>query len=769
MLRIASIHLLIALLFPAQLLLAQDEPTHTISEIKVLLPDAKDDSARVKLLSEAALVYVTRPAMLKKDYDSALYYVNSAMNIAKSSKQDVLEARCFTVYSQLYRENNEKAKARKFIDNAIAVFTKHSLKEDQGDALIELQRYYNIEPDSEMVLRIKYAEMAAQKYAEAGNKVKQGCALQHIGDFYMISEKDSLALDRLYKALALFQSVGYTKLEGVYDLIGYVLFQQFDYHQALKYQLLAAETGEKNTGDYRALCPIYNRLGLTYYRLYQYQEALESFTKSFYAALNNKDSLSAIVVSPNIMDSYWRSNKNKELIAFLQKEHFIFRMGEPGIKQNYLSMYILAYVLIGEHTKATPYVQQLFQLVGNDTTNIGAQRRLYRSILPYYLATGEYSKMYKYFASNEAICKKQNIFAGLADNYLWWYKADSALGDLKSAITHYKLHKIANDSLTKFIANQQVNQLRIQHETYKKDQEIATKESNIQSLTNQAKLQQEALAKTRLVRNLTYGLAALLFIIVALLFNSYRLKQRSNKRLQLNQQEIDNKNKSLQKLVSQKEKLLVEKEWLLKEVHHRVKNNMQIVMSLLNSQSAYIENGPALTAIHDSKHRVQAMSLIHQKLYNAENVSVIDMSVYIPELVSYLSDSFDTEQRIRFEMNIEPVELDVSQAVPLGLILNEAITNSIKYAFPDSRNGKISITFSHPHFTHYVLTISDNGVGIPSNITNKKPGSLGMSLIAGLTEDLAGKCSIENNNGTTLKITFEHDPVVKRPGTVVTA
>ena len=110
--------------------------------------------------------------------------------------------------------------------------------------------------------------------------------------------------------------------------------------------------------------------------------------------------------------------------------------------------------------------------------------------------------------------------------------------------------------------------------------------------------------------------------------------------------------------------------------------------------------------------------------------------------------------------------MDVSQAVPLGLILNEAITNSIKYAFPDGRSGIISISLSNitPH--HYLFSISDNGIGIPSHVKNKKPGSLGMSLIAGLSEDLDGNFSIENNNGTTIKISFVHDQGVKRPNTL---
>jgi two-component sensor histidine kinase len=206
--------------------------------------------------------------------------------------------------------------------------------------------------------------------------------------------------------------------------------------------------------------------------------------------------------------------------------------------------------------------------------------------------------------------------------------------------------------------------------------------------------------------------------------------------------------------------LVNEKEWLLKEIHHRVKNNLQVVMSLLNSQSAYIDNDAALTAIHDSQHRVHAMSLIHQKLYNSENVSSIDMSFYTRELVSYLRDSFDTGHRIRFELNIEPLKMDVSQAVPLGLILNEAITNSIKYAFPHEKSGVISVSLSDSSANHYLLSISDNGVGLPADF--RKTGSLGMSLMKGLSEDLDGNFSIESNNGTLIKISFVHHPILKQ-------
>jgi two-component sensor histidine kinase len=242
---------------------------------------------------------------------------------------------------------------------------------------------------------------------------------------------------------------------------------------------------------------------------------------------------------------------------------------------------------------------------------------------------------------------------------------------------------------------------------------------------------------------------------MALLYNRYRLKQRTNRKLELQQREIAKQNISLQHLVN-------EKDWLIKEIHHRVKNNLQIVMSLLNSQSAYINNEFALNAIQESQHRVHAMSLIHQKLYNTESLSSIDMSLYIRELVSYLGDSFETSQRIRFEFDLTSIEMDVSEAVPLGLILNEAITNSIKYAFPEGGPGIISISLSNIDSHQCLLIISDNGVGIPDHFNNKKPGSLGMSLMQGLSEDLEGNFSIENKNGTTIKVSFIHDLSIKQ-------
>jgi two-component sensor histidine kinase len=208
--------------------------------------------------------------------------------------------------------------------------------------------------------------------------------------------------------------------------------------------------------------------------------------------------------------------------------------------------------------------------------------------------------------------------------------------------------------------------------------------------------------------------------------------------------------------------LLVEKEWLLKEVHHRVKNNLQIIMSLLNTQSKFLENDAAKQTIRDSQHRIQAISLIHQKLYQSENVSAIDMPVYIKELVDYLGNLFGARQRIRFELQNDPVKLEVSYAVRLGLILNEAITNGIKYAFPENREGMIKISLKQKGDEQYVMTIQDNGIGLSPDFENQQRNSLGMSLMEGLSNDIDGKFRIESNGGTTIVVAFFYKQITTR-------
>ena len=155
------------------------------------------------------------------------------------------------------------------------------------------------------------------------------------------------------------------------------------------------------------------------------------------------------------------------------------------------------------------------------------------------------------------------------------------------------------------------------------------------------------------------------------------------------------------------------------------------------------------------------MALIHQKLYQSESLARIPMSSYIEEVVAYLHDSYSLYQPIRIELSVEDIELDVTLAVPLGLIINEAITNAYKYAFPNERTGTITVRLHSIKETSYKLVIADDGVGLPANYDPSHSRSLGMTLIHGFSRQLGGKLSISSTSGMCISLLFEEVQLIK--------
>lgn len=198
---------------------------------------------------------------------------------------------------------------------------------------------------------------------------------------------------------------------------------------------------------------------------------------------------------------------------------------------------------------------------------------------------------------------------------------------------------------------------------------------------------------------------------------------------------------------------LTEKETLLREIHHRVKNNLQIITSLLNLQIRKIDNPKTVDALRDSQNRVKTMAMVHEHLYQSKNISHIDLGMFISSLVNMLFQSYQQDgKKITHEINCNNIMVDINTAIPLGLITNELIINSLKYAFPENHSGKLSITTSESQ-DDLTLVISDNGVGIGSgNIDSTE--SLGLRLVHTLTDQLDGSIQVEGLNGTTFTFVF---------------
>ncbi|MCD0465982.1 sensor histidine kinase [Flavobacterium sp. ENC] len=311
----------------------------------------------------------------------------------------------------------------------------------------------------------------------------------------------------------------------------------------------------------------------------------------------------------------------------------------------------------------------------------------------------------------------------------------NSLNALKKAIFFYKAAHLKENDIYPI-----TSRLNIIYETEKKSQDII-------KLKNKTLLQQSKLKNEVFLRNSMITFLLLLLIILGLLYKRFTFKKRTNRLLEVQQEEINQKNVTLQNM-------LIEKEWLLREIHHRVKNNLHMVVGLLASQAEFLKNEEALQAINNSQNRIHAMSLIHQKLYQSENLSIIDMPSYIFELTEYLKDSFEIRKRIRFILDIDSFNLPLSHSIPIGLIFNEAVTNAIKYAFPDHKNGIITISLKTDDHKNYLLIIKDNGTGLPDDFDPYDSPSLGIKLMQGLSDDIKGKFEISGKKGTRITLEF---------------
>jgi PAS domain S-box-containing protein len=202
---------------------------------------------------------------------------------------------------------------------------------------------------------------------------------------------------------------------------------------------------------------------------------------------------------------------------------------------------------------------------------------------------------------------------------------------------------------------------------------------------------------------------------------------------------------------------LKEKDLLLKEIHHRVKNNLQIIISLLNLQSGYIKDEETLKAVREGQNRVRSMALVHEKFYQSDELGEIDFKEYTEKLCHFLKQSYaDHDAPIAISVDAEGIGFDMDTAMPCGLLITEIVSNSLKYGFPNHREGHIHIEFRKVPDKKVQMKISDDGIGLPSGFDIEKSESLGMQLIIALTSQLDGELKFSGENGTMFTVTFTY-------------
>ena len=333
------------------------------------------------------------------------------------------------------------------------------------------------------------------------------------------------------------------------------------------------------------------------------------------------------------------------------------------------------------------------------------------------LLRGNYKEALAYQLETVRLQERDNDLSNLTENYLHVSDIYEHLRDYKSALAWHKKALVIRDSIASVKSDTAMSKMLTQYETKKKEVTIAS--------------QQKEISQQKKVQWMAAGIVFLLagFIIFGII--TYRVRVKRSR------------------LLSAKN---AENELLLKEIHHRVKNNLEVVSSLLALQSAQIEDVDTKEAMQESKNRVQSIGIVHQKLYQGKNLDAIEMKDYFLNLSESILDSFGAEERVEIDLAMDQLNVDIDTAVPLGLIVNELLTNTLKYAFPHGARGKVSIKLEKRKDNILHLEVADNGIG-KSGITHGT--GFGSQLISLLTIQLNGKMKEEIKNGTHVFFDFK--------------
>lgn len=682
---------------------------------------------RLRLLLLLGSYYAFQPRSYYRYGDSVRYFLNRAVAESRSLKEEKLGRIALCLLGKMYVQEND-SRGDSIYNVLISQCREAGDKETEARAFAYRGRY--TAPASATLLgKVADLQKAAGLYHSLGDTEAEINVLTDLGYMFVVTGQLQSANDVFLQALKLADLIHYPYTHYNTEALAMVTLFQGKFGEPLRYIFQTVKVAERSR-DSIGWGYFYGRLALLYELEGNQQECLKMAQKSINRFIIDRNPAGYNILF--MIVEHMHNNQGRAREALDLALDISGKMGAPSIISDqifYNSMFSVCYLNLGNLDLAEAYLNRMDSLEAIAETIRGPLRR--SRINDRYAVIAFKRKQYRKSRElfNRSLADTLSFDRTLASNlsaYRWLISIDSTLGDDAAAAAHYKQYTRLLDSNFRVTKIRQAEELQVIYETQEK-------ESLITLLNKEA-------SQATLVRNLTFAGIAAVIIIAGLLYRQNRLKQKNNEVITLKNDQLRH--------------LLTDREWLLKEIHHRVKNNLQIVISLLNSQAVYINNEAALSAIQDSKRRVYAMSLIHQKLYQSENIASISMPEYINELVNHVQDSLGAGSQVAFEQDVEPVDLDVSQAIPLGLIINESIVNAVKYAFPGGRRGRVSIGLRHDDADHLLLNISDDGVGLPADFDVTEHHSLGLELIRGLSKQLKGRFTMVNNNGFHITIRF---------------
>jgi two-component sensor histidine kinase len=535
---------------------------------------------------------------------------------------------------------------------------------------------------------LEYAKSALTLALQLNNEIGVLNANNQLGVTYNFINTFDLALEHHLNALTISKRLNRKKdIGNTFNFIGGVYYNQEDFDKAFSYFFAALEVRRK-LGDKKLLAGSYNNVGEILRLRGNYERALEYYFLSLELNKEMGNKRWMAINCNNMGLVYHKLDWDEQALKYLTKSVDLNREIEAATDlASSLNSLGTFHNAKKQYTEALKVFQEAFDIAVSKRTLI---------------------------EQKEAVLGLSNAYQGLS-------QPDKALN-------YHIRYAALKDSIFNDEKYQQVLKIQSRYEHQKKGEEIET--LKYKNELNTVKVEQQETELYFLIAG-----SSLLAILIIVIYNRYRSRQKSNEILR---------------------KTLDEKEVLLKEIHHRVKNNLQMISSLLNLQSSKISDEVVREAIEESKNRVKSMALLHQKLYQTHNLSHINFQEYLEQLVDSISKSIDFEfDHIKCEINAADLDFKIDTAVPLGLMINELLTNAYKHAFKGKDSGKIQIDIKRLDENTFELRIEDNGVGLPKDFNIDNMDSLGLELVQALVEQLNGTLDYSSNETTVFGITFE--------------
>ncbi len=524
-----------------------------------------------------------------------------------------------------------------------------------------------------------------------------------------------------------------------HSALGIFHSRQQELDTAMDNYTVALDYFEKAQNIYR-IGNIHNSIGVTFLKNNRFRKAIESFKKALEYGKAGASNLQNYLSNINMSACYYNlADLDVSLQCALKAKIYAEKMDNSDYLATTYDTLAALYADLNEPAKAVMYNYRALDIYGKSKNYEGYVFTLQNLALAN-IRMERLDKARVHAEKALEISKKQRIVVEQPYIFDLISTLDSMQGRPQEALKNYKLSIRIADSIKNERTNANINKLQVEYRTLEKEKEI-------QKLNTQNKAKELSLVRKRFQNYALTGALIFALVIAGGLYSRFKTKGKLNKELALKNQDLMEKRALL-------ENALAEREVLIREIHHRVKNNLQLITSMLNLQGEHTGDGEINQFLKRSQARIASMALVHRTLYNSRTPGTINLKNYLNELINAIFDSFDFGTRkITYEVQSEDTILDIDTTINLGIVVNELIYNSFKHAFKNRESGHLNIRVRKEKEQLKIL-ISDDGIGISLPLETKKNDSFGLTLATLLMQQLEGTFDINSDEkGTQIVMT----------------